>query len=265
MAVQHNLTVSNITAHNYLAVTPQFQVESKNSSNSTGHGHDKHPGHSSTAVIVATTLGAVLLVVIGLFVMFFLLRRRRRKSSSVPNNRHPLYPFSSTPSPTPSRPWLLRKFWNPDSEDHSSAIDMPVKGATDWAEARNFYHTPRPPRKAVVKKSSRLTTTQGTNVSNGTDTSLSSIRFAAKTERQMEIEERIEELKGKLALLQRAIPTPGPRPDSRTLTTMTHNMRIGRWQNRIVKLQELMTSDWALGRTDVRPKGLYAPESSTYD
>lgn len=98
-------------------------------------------------------------------------------------------------------------------------------------------------------------------MSNGTETSLSSMHFSAKTERQMEIQERIEELNGKLALLQRSIRVPEGRKDSRTLINMTHNMRIGKWRNQIEKLQELMGSDWALGRTDVVPKGLYGPQS----
>jgi hypothetical protein len=76
----------------------------------------------------------------------------------------------------------------------------------------------------------------------------------------MEIEERIEELKGKLALLQRTIRVPEGRPDSRTLTNLTHNMRLVKWRQQIETLQDLMGSDWALGRTDIIPMGLHSPE-----
>jgi len=77
----------------------------------------------------------------------------------------------------------------------------------------------------------------------------------------MEIEERVKELEGKLTLLQRSIQAPEGRPDSRALTNLTHNMRIGKWRNQIETLQDSMSSDWALGRTDIIPRGLYVAKS----
>lgn len=171
-----------------------------------------------------------------------------------------MYAFAppSTASPTPSRSWLLRKFGNNSGDELST--NEASSANPSWPDSINFYHTPRAPPKAFVKKSSHLAG-GGSAASNGTEISLSSMSFSPKTERQMEIEERIEELQGKLALLQRTIRVPGGRPDSRTLINMTHNMRIGKWRNQIETLQELMGSDWALGRTDVIPKGLYTPKS----
>ncbi|KAF8830402.1 hypothetical protein HHX47_DHR2000560 [Lentinula edodes] len=167
---------------------------------------------------------------------------------------------AETPSIT-----AMGTFWdNPTAQTSSITLQNKGNNADEpsWPDTINFYHTPRPPPKALVKKASPSPRPGGgTDVSNGTETSLSSMHFSAKTERQMEIQERIEELNGKLALLQRSIRVPEGRKDSRTLINMTHNMRIGKWRNQIEKLQELMGSDWALGRTDVVPKGLYGPQS----
>ncbi|KAE9402760.1 hypothetical protein BT96DRAFT_1085953 [Gymnopus androsaceus JB14] len=218
-----------------------------------------HNGSSSeVAVIVAVCLGTVLLAVIGLIIIFFVLRRRKRRSLPVALGNMYAFAPPSTASPTPSRSWLLRKFGNNSGDDLST--NEASSANPSWPDTINFYHTPRAPPKAFVKKSSHLAG-GGSAASNGTEISLSSMSFSPKTERQMEIEERIEELQGKLALLQRTIRVPGGRPDSRTLINMTHNMRIGKWRNQIETLQELMGSDWALGRTDVIPKGLYTPKS----
>ncbi|KAJ4490132.1 hypothetical protein J3R30DRAFT_36771 [Lentinula aciculospora] len=225
--------------------------------------------HSQTSIIVAVCLGTVLLAVIILLLIFFLLRRRHRRflPKALDNQYAFSLPPSSAPSPTPSRARLFRKFWDsPTAQTSSISLQNQAtnRNDTSWPDTLNFYHTPRPPPKAIIKKASPPSSSRvgwGTDVSNGTNTSLSSMHFSPKTERQMEIEERIEELNGKLVLLQRSIRNPGGRPDSRTLINMTYNMRIGKWRNQIAKLEELMGSDWALGRTDVIPKTLHGPES----
>jgi hypothetical protein len=245
--------------------TPPFQVhlapKSSSSDSSAMHTQSSSPSSKvQVPVIIAVCLGVVLFAVIFLLLVYLALRRRHRKPSPLnPDDRY-AFTYSSAQSPTPSRSWLSRKFRN-GREDGLSTIDMTTRNTSEnnsWPDSINFYHTPRTPPKAVVKKTGVVS---GTSVSNGTDTSLSSMRFAAKTERQMEIEERIEELKGKLALLQRSIQAPVGRQDSRMLINMRHNMRIGKWRNQIEKLQELTGSDWALGRTDIIPRGLYGPES----
>ncbi|KAJ3853076.1 hypothetical protein EV368DRAFT_64372 [Lentinula lateritia] len=239
------------------------------SNNTTSSTMNSSSSHSQIPVIVAVCLGTVLLAIIGLLLVFFVLRRRHRRS--LPRALDDRYAFSLPTNSAPSlsrsssRSWFTRIFWdNPTAQ--ASSINLQNKGSNSdqpsWPDTINFYHTPRPPPKALVKKASPSPRPGGgTDVSNGTETSLSSMHFSAKTERQMEIQERIEELNGKLALLQRSIRVPEGRKDSRTLINMTHNMRIGKWRNQIEKLQELMGSDWALGRTDVIPKGLYGPQS----
>ncbi|KAJ3985853.1 hypothetical protein F5890DRAFT_1089870 [Lentinula detonsa] len=218
--------------------------------------------HSQTPVILAVCLGTVLFAVIALFLVYYVLHRRRRRS--FPKVLDDQYAFSHPPQSTHSRSWMFRNVWDSPTAQTSS-ITLQNQGnnvaESSWPDTLNFYHTPRSPPKAFAKNTSSSRVAGGTEVSNHTETSLSSMHFSPKTERQMEIEERIEELRAKLALLQRSIRVPGGRQDSRTLINMTHNMRIGKWRNQIEKLQEHMSSDWALGRTDVIPKGLYGPES----
>lgn len=83
----------------------------------------------------------------------------------------------------------------------------------------------------------------------------------------MEIQERIEELEGKLKLMQRTRIQDAP-AGSTTVAKMTHDYRVLKWRSRIEKLAELKDSDWALGKTDTLPPGLYEgdgqPESSIY-
>ncbi|KAJ3895263.1 hypothetical protein GG344DRAFT_73254 [Lentinula edodes] len=271
MKLQNKVTLSNpirlnVNAAETSSTTATAATGNKPTSSSTT---STPPSHSQIPVIVAVCLGTVLLAIIGLLLVFLVLRRRHRKS--FPRALDDRYAFSlpSNSAPSLSRPssrsWFTRTFWdNPTAQ--TSSITLQNKGnnadESSWPDTINFYHTPRPPPKALVKKASPPPRPGGgTDVSNGTETSLSSMHFSAKTERQMEIQERIEELNGKLALLQRSIRVPEGRKDSRTLINMTHNMRIGKWRNQIEKLQELMGSDWALGRTDVVPKGLYGPQS----
>ncbi|KIK68428.1 hypothetical protein GYMLUDRAFT_54068 [Collybiopsis luxurians FD-317 M1] len=258
-AEEGNLSSIVSSSSSSMATTPSQTLHSAAQSNSDSKSNG-HP--SQTAVIIAACLGTTLLAVIGLFIAYFILRRRRRKFATTYLDSRYAFTNSAAPSPAPSRARLLQKLRN-TSGDTPPSIDMTRKGTdedTSWPDTLNFYHTPRPPPKAVVKRPSH-NTGSSTVVSNGTSTSLSSMRFSPKTERQMEIEERIEELKGKLPLLQQSTPTSVGRPDSRTLTDMTHHVRVLKWRNQIDKLQELMTSEWALGRTDIVPKGLYGHES----
>jgi len=124
-----------------------------------------------------------------------------------------------------------------------------------------------------VSKSTKSTTSSG--VSRGTrgtrstvtgasssTTEVSSIRFCPNTERQMEIEDRIQELQGKLALFQRTVGNGSgmgrdAKTGSVTLANMTHDYRIWRWKKQIEKLNSYKDSNWALGKTDVIPSGLY--------
>ena len=106
-------------------------------------------------------------------------------------------------------------------------------------------------------------TTTGSSVA-GTQT-VSSISFAPATERQMELDERIEEMKGKLALFQRNAPSIGVKPvgsGSISIAKMTHDHRVMKWKRRIEKLTELKESEWALGLTDKLPPGLYEGKGS---
>ncbi|KAJ3715147.1 hypothetical protein C8R42DRAFT_232463 [Lentinula raphanica] len=240
------------------------------SASSTTHPSGSEP---STATILAVCLGTVLVAVVALFVVYLILRRRHRKSSTKISDDQYVFslPSHSNPystSPQPSRSWLIRKFWkNPSARASSITLQNSTNNVdgSGWPDSLNFYHTPRAPPRAFVKNSSPSRAAGGTEVSNHTETSLSSMRFSQKTERQMELEERIQELTGKLDLLQKTIRVPETRPNSRTLINMTHNMRIGKWRGQIEKLQELMGSEWALGRTDVIPKGLgYNPELSAF-
>ncbi|KAJ3992897.1 hypothetical protein F5050DRAFT_840834 [Lentinula boryana] len=243
----------------------QFKVEDLSSSPSnspSASATSTVAPHSQIPVILAVCLGTVLLAVIALFLIYYVLHRRHRRSS--PKILDDRYAFSPPPKSTHSRSWLLRSVWDsPTAQTSSISLQNQGNNAVEssWPDTLNFYHTPRSPPKAFAKNTSSSRAAGGTEVSNHTETSLSSMHFSPKTERQMEIEERIEELQGKLALLQQSIRTPRGRQDSRTLINMTHNMRIGKWRNQIEKLQEHMGSDWALERTDVIPKGLYGPES----
>ncbi|KAJ3868934.1 hypothetical protein EV359DRAFT_77234 [Lentinula novae-zelandiae] len=269
MKLRNNVTLSKPIRLNVNAAKTPSNTTTGN--NPTTSPTNPSPSHSQTPVIVAVCLGTVLLAIIGLLLVFLVLRRRHRRS--FPGALDDQYAFSLPPNSAPSlslshsssRSWFTRILWdNPTAQTSSITLQNKGNNADEpsWPDTINFYHTPRPPPKALVKKASPSPRPGGgTDVSNGTETSLSSMHFSAKTERQMEIQERIEELNGKLALLQRSIRVPEGRKDSRTLINMTHNMRIGKWRNQIEKLQELMGSDWALGRTDVVPKGLYGPQS----
>lgn len=258
--LESNATEINVNNLTKVYKSPGINVLAANSTASADTS--THPSGSQVSVIIAVCLGSTLLAVIILFIIYIFLRRRRRRLAAANRDSHYAFANSSAPSPTPSRTWLLQKIW-PSSRDHTSTVNMTTKGddrGTAWPDTLNFYHTPRPPPAAVMKKSP--SPAGGTTViSNGTDTSLSSMQFSANTERQIEIDARIEELNGKLSLLQKSFRMPDGRPDSRTLVNMTHNMRIGKWRNQIERLQELKSSDWALGRTDVVPKGLYGPQS----
>ncbi|KAF5392500.1 hypothetical protein D9757_002163 [Collybiopsis confluens] len=250
------LSSANTTSSS--SVTP-VSAASTASASSRSPNNRKFP----TSVIIAVCLGSALLAVVILSTVYVLLRKRRRRLSAAHAENPYAFSNSFAPSPTPSRAWLLHKVGQGRGVN-TSTVKMTSKGddrRTAWPDTINFYHTPRLPPAAAKKKSSSSARGATTVVSNGTDTSLSSMQFSAKTERQMEIDERIEELQGKLFLLQKNSRNSDGRPDSRTLANMTHNMRLGKFRNQIERLQELKGSDWALGRTDVAPKGLYGPES----
>ncbi|THU93368.1 hypothetical protein K435DRAFT_779890 [Dendrothele bispora CBS 962.96] len=122
-----------------------------------------------------------------------------------------------------------------------------------------------------TKSTTKSTTSSGTrrtfggsSVFTGSEnmTEVSSIKFSPNTERQMEIDERIQELQGKLALLQRTISNGNGlgregKTGSVTLANMTHDYRVWKWKKQIDRLKALKDSDWAWGKTDVVPPGLY--------
>ncbi|KAF5344617.1 hypothetical protein D9758_013908 [Tetrapyrgos nigripes] len=190
-----------------------------------------------------------------------------------------------------------------EEDEASPELDTglpPSQGASHdpWPESRNFYATPKnagPPvhragrkRKAAgaskvsaASRSTKSTTSSGFSrgsrkrrirspgsmitVSDDTTTvtEVSSIRFSPNTERQMEIDEKIQELQSKLSLVHRTIRSGNggvsreAKTGSVTLANMTHDYRVWKWKRQIEKLKALKESDWAYGKTDVKPAGLY--------
>ncbi|KAL0573566.1 hypothetical protein V5O48_007526 [Marasmius crinis-equi] len=248
-----------------------------------------------TSTIVAAVLGALLFLISSVAILYWWLSRNRWAG------KRPAYPFANA-SEAASHPssTMLAGGRPPESDEIFSmrpvGLDLPAAPSVAPSESKNSVHTgsvwesrspystprnysPAGRRSRGSASGSKASSSKSYNSKGrsrghrsdrddgggssaaGTQT-VSSISFAPATERQMEIDELIEEMKGKLALFQRTAPTMRIRPGSAgsngtvSLAKMTHDYRVLQWKSRIEKLTELKNSEWALELTDVVPPGL---------
>ncbi|ESK85592.1 hypothetical protein Moror_10006 [Moniliophthora roreri MCA 2997] len=214
-----------------------------------------------STIIIGVVLGAFIFLIASIGIVWYYLAKWRLRPAAGQS-----YPFTITGNTAFSSTDAELRPMRVTKAESTSAPTTPEEHTVSVWETRNPYVTPSRKKGSKVGTSVSDPSTTGSKRSKRstprmrsasvTEQTVSSIAFAPLTERQMEIDERIKEMNGKLCLFLKDVPKSGPGA-SNLVGKMTHDHRVLQWKNRIAQLEELKESDWALGKTDVVPKGLY--------
>ncbi|KAG7096100.1 hypothetical protein E1B28_006776 [Marasmius oreades] len=233
------------------------------------------------ALIIGCVLGAIFVLVTSVSLLYWYLSRTRwsRKPSPYPftSPEAVSYPSSSTgtvSTPPRSEIYRMKRVVVPTSTIPTVPVNASgskkVVGSV-WETRNPLYCAPQknPPSSSGTKsstshasKSSSSRARSGRIGSVAATQTVSSISFAHDTERQMELDERIEKLNESLFSLQRTAPgaSAGTFPRaSMTIAKMTYDHQVMSLKGIKEKLENLKESEWALGLTDELPPGLYEP------
>ncbi|KAK7052929.1 hypothetical protein VNI00_004249 [Paramarasmius palmivorus] len=217
----------------------------------------------NTPIILGTVIGATAFLAISIGIIWFCLSARGR------GNFDQSYPFAIRGNATTSSSSAELMRATESGTRPTPTTSITASQPSIW-ETRNPYAISSKKKKLATPPKSTISDPataarsmpsvsqrqRSASVAAATEQSISSIVFAQLTERQMEVQERIDELQGKLSLLMKTLPKSGSGTGS-TFGKMTHDYRLLQWKNRIAELEGFKESDWALGRTDIVPKGLY--------